>query len=106
MAWSRFVFFACCVVLLENGSFAQTTYRASDQPPVGQIKVLRQFGQLPLAFEANQGQARAEGKFLSHGVGASLFLTSHGAILDLGHPSESRSSTDVQNNIAQHEPLA
>jgi hypothetical protein len=39
------------------------------------------YGKLPLSFEANQGQARAEVKFLSHGGGYALFLTASEAVL-------------------------
>jgi hypothetical protein len=33
------------------------------------------YGQLPLSFEANQGQADPQVGFLSHGSGYTLFLT-------------------------------
>jgi hypothetical protein len=36
---------------------------------------------LPLAFEANQGQADAQVKFLSRGSNCTLFLTSTEAVL-------------------------
>jgi len=41
------------------------------------------YGQLPLSFEANQGQTGPSVKFLSHGSGYSLFLTDSGAVLAL-----------------------
>jgi hypothetical protein len=41
------------------------------------------YGKLPLSFEANQGQADAEVKFLSRGQGYGLFLTSNEAVLAL-----------------------
>ena len=41
------------------------------------------FSKLPLSFEANQGQADAQVKFLSRGSGYSLFLTAHEAVLSL-----------------------
>ena len=40
-------------------------------------------GQLPLRFESNQGQSDAQVKFLAHGSGYSLFLTSDQAVLAL-----------------------
>jgi hypothetical protein len=45
------------------------------------------YGQLPLAFEANQGQTDAGVQFLARGTGYALFLTSTEAVLHLGQPS-------------------
>ena len=41
------------------------------------------YGKLPLGFEANEGQADPEVKFLSRGSGYTIFLTPTGAILRL-----------------------
>jgi hypothetical protein len=41
------------------------------------------YGQLPIAFEPNQGQADAEVQFLAHGPGYGLFLTPTEAVLSL-----------------------
>ncbi len=45
------------------------------------------YSQVPLSFEANQGQAEAPVKFLAHGQGYSLFLTPADAVLDLSRPA-------------------
>jgi uncharacterized repeat protein (TIGR01451 family) len=54
-------------------------------------QVAADYGKLPLSFEKNEGQAPSSIKFLAHGQGYSLALTSKGAILDLykvnGHES-------------------
>ena len=42
------------------------------------------YGQLPLAFEPNQGQTDAQVKYLARGDGYALFLTGSGAVLKLG----------------------
>jgi uncharacterized repeat protein (TIGR01451 family) len=42
------------------------------------------FGQLPLSFEINQGQADAQVKFLARGQGYGIFLTGNGATFSLG----------------------
>jgi uncharacterized protein (TIGR03437 family) len=42
---------------------------------------------VPLSFEANQGQADSQVKFLSHGDGYSLFLTSNEAVFTLRTPA-------------------
>jgi uncharacterized repeat protein (TIGR01451 family) len=39
------------------------------------------YGRLPLAFEPNQGQSDPDVKFLAHGPGYGIFLTSDGAVL-------------------------
>src|SRR6516165_2309171 len=41
------------------------------------------YGQLPLAFEANQGQAAAPINFVAHGSGYALALTPSAAVLAL-----------------------
>jgi len=45
--------------------------------------LLQSYGQLPLRFEANQGQTDDKVKFLSRGKGYTLFLTSGEAVLAL-----------------------
>src|SRR4051794_35820857 len=51
--------------------------------PALQAHVASAYGQLPLSFEANQGQADARVNFLSRGAGYSLFLTPGEAVIDL-----------------------
>jgi hypothetical protein len=48
-----------------------------------QTKVVENYGNLPLSFEANQGQIDARVKFLSRANGYSLFLTGDEAVLTL-----------------------
>jgi hypothetical protein len=45
------------------------------------------YGQLPLAFEANQGQSDSQVNYLSRGAGYTLFLTSNEAVLALHNAS-------------------
>src|SRR5262249_30304377 len=45
------------------------------------------YGQLPLAFEANQGQAAAPINFMAHGSGYALALTPAEAVLALQKPA-------------------
>jgi len=51
------------------------------------------YGQLPLAFEPNQGQADPQVKFLSRGSGYTLFVTSEEAVMVL---NESRGVSDLR----------
>ncbi len=46
-------------------------------------QLLSAYGQLPLSFEANEGQTAAQVRFLTHANGGTLFLTSGGAVLSL-----------------------
>jgi hypothetical protein len=45
--------------------------------------VLADYGNVPLSFEANQGQTDAQVRFLSHGSGYALFLTPTESVLSL-----------------------
>ena len=59
-------------------------FRHSPLPdPAVEREVSQAFGQLPLSFEANQGQTDPRVKFFSRGNGYSLFLTSVEAVLAL-----------------------
>jgi hypothetical protein len=53
------------------------------------------YGQLPLHFEANQGQSDEQVKFLSRGSGCTLFLTPAEAVLAL-HKPESKAKGKKQ----------
>lgn len=57
------------------------------------------YGQLPMSFEANQGQTDAPVQYLSHGNGYSLFLTSDAAVLSLNAPDR-HTSMVVRMQIA------
>ena len=55
-----------------------------EQPnAVTQAQVSAAYGQLPLSFEANQGQTDTQVNFLSRGSGYTLFLTPSEAVLSL-----------------------
>ena len=79
----------------EGGKFLQGG-QASFQPPMADADAVRagkpaaSYAQLPLSFEANQGQTDGQVKFLSRGRGYSLFLTGDEAVLKL-QESEVRS---------------
>jgi len=49
----------------------------------------KDYGKLPLSFEANRGQTDARVRFLSRGNGYSLFLTDSAAVLSLRRPEAS-----------------
>jgi hypothetical protein len=56
------------------------------------------YGKLPLAFEANEGQTADDVRFLSRGNGYTLFLTEHEAILTL---RQSTPGSDARLNRAK-----
>src|SRR5438105_2608461 len=49
----------------------------------GNQQLLQSYGQLPISFEVNAGQTDAQVRYLAHGSGYALFLTSTGAVLNL-----------------------
>lgn len=55
-------------------------------------RVSREYGKLPLRFEANQGQADDQVKYVARGGGYSLFLTGGEAVLSLQTPKQSQHS--------------
>ena len=62
---------------------------SSTSPATGsRPRVAANYGNLPLSFEKNQGQADPSVNFLSRGSGYSLFLTDEGAVLALGKPAD------------------
>ena len=61
--------------------------------------LLEAYGKLPLSFEANDGQADPQVKFLSRGRGYTLFLTSTEAVLVLREGGSAR-------NVAGGPPAA
>jgi hypothetical protein len=62
-----------------------------------QAKVNVPYGQLPVAFELNQGQADGSVNFLARGLGFDIFLTPGEAVLSLGASSPA-SSQDADGN--------
>src|SRR5688572_5786906 len=51
------------------------------------VRVSESYGKLPLHFEANQGQAHEDVRYLSRGPGYSLYLTAGEAVLVLAQPN-------------------
>src|SRR5439155_8633011 len=69
-------------------SLTVTLAAQSAQP--NSARLVESYGKLPLAFEANQGQTDPQVKFLSRGVGYSLFLTPTEAVLALSEGSQEK----------------
>jgi hypothetical protein len=102
LLWSRIVpaallLMAAGAAVLSLGSHTPSTVAANvaqlpalaSQPvhPTSPEPVLTTYAQLPLMFEANQGQTDPRVKFVARGSGYGLFLTSDEAVLTLHRPS-------------------
>ena len=61
-----------------------------------QARAIGAYGNLPLGFEANQGQTDSRVRFLSRGGGYSLFLTPNEAVLALQTGTDSEAGGESQ----------
>ncbi len=68
------------------------------------VKVAKSYGKLPLIFEANQGQADDRVKFLSRGLGYTLFLTPSEAVLVLRNDETGPSPVSREAAGGQEQP--
>lgn len=87
-----------------NASFARANLIPPPKPDAKtKARVVEDYGRLPLRFEANQGQADTEARFVSRGPGYGLFLTSKGAVLSLQKPSKgsARQTGDFSGKTGQ-----
>ena len=66
---------------------AQTAAVSAPKAVASKVDWPNAYGKLPLAFEANQGQAAAPVRFLSRGDGYALYLTGQEAVLTLRQPA-------------------
>ena len=100
---SRRISTAIARAVLAGATVAATTQACAHRPaaPPAAAALTRPvtgYGQLPLAFEANQGQSDEQVRFLARGDGYSLFLTASEAVLSLRAPAPS--STVVRMRLA------
>ncbi len=78
---------------------AVTPARASmAQSPAAQARLIEAYGNLPLSFEANRGQAGPDVKFLSRGNGYTLLLTGNEAVLALQGRSQKAKGKSPRSN--------
>src|SRR5207247_5472713 len=68
---------------LQSGGQAPRLLPATEPAVATTATVQAAYGNLPLSFEANQGQSDAQVQFLARGRGYSLFLTPTEAVLTL-----------------------
>jgi hypothetical protein len=84
------MFIGVCTVTTGN-IFADPAEKARDAKSAKAAALLG----APLNFEANQGQTDSRVKFLSHGDGYALFLTSHEAVFTLRPPAGAKAPPTV-----------
>lgn len=77
--------------------FAIATVKAQRQaqPQTSRVALAASYTKLPLTFELNQGQTDGEVKFLSRGMGYSLYLTGNQAVLALQGNQKSVHDTNL-----------
>jgi hypothetical protein len=84
----------------DNPSPANVAVTPLDAP--AKTRVVANFGKLPLSFELNKGQIDQSVKFLSHGAGYDLFLTSTEAVLRVEKPrAQQPDKTDPDANVRE-----
>jgi hypothetical protein len=68
---------------------------AGGETTADQAGLAAAYGQLPLSFEANQGQTEASVDFLAHGQGYTLLLSAGEARLSLRPPAPASATRDL-----------
>lgn len=73
----------------QHGSSAKTQLTDTSEPSADtKAQALQNYGNLPLSFEANEGQTDASVAFLSRGKGYKLYLTPAQAVLTLNNEQQ------------------
>ena len=76
------------------------------ETPVQRVRIVDNYGKVPLAFEANQGQTDPQVKFVSRGPGYGLFLTTCEAVLTLRRASGKEPNSSRAKALPQAEKSA
>ncbi|HET9712874.1 MAG TPA: SBBP repeat-containing protein, partial [Pyrinomonadaceae bacterium] len=74
-------------VIFVGAQNADNNFPTANTAAPTRARVAESFGRLPLSFELNKGQIDKQVKFLSHGPGYDLFLTSTEAVLRVQKPT-------------------
>ena len=91
----------CMRVVVGIGVAVGMLYASSEAASVGKNRrqMVRSYGNLPLKFEANQGQADGQIHFLSRGRGYTLFLTEDEAVLSLRRPASEDAEVTISDVV-------
>ena len=86
-----------------SSSFANPVQQDRNTPPAVHDRndLMAQYSQLPLEFEANQGQSDPRVQFLARGHGYTLFLTGGDAVLELRKGESPRATPFTVGNSRQ-----
>src|SRR5882672_169401 len=94
----------CFVGLTRRGKHLAPGVNGSGVNTEQQAQVKKAYGEIPLSFEANQGQVDARVKYVARGSGYSLFLTPQEAVLSLSTASSglpSQVSDEIQRKLGK-----
>jgi hypothetical protein len=83
---------ALAAVVFLSTIFAGAQKQKLDNNRPGALAITEKYGELPLSFEANEGQVDPKVRFLTRGGGYSLFLTDSEAVLALRTPGRAENA--------------
>ncbi len=89
-------------LLLPTDRPSDATLLAS-MKPMPSAQQVESYGKLPLSFEVNQGQTDNQVKYLSRGLGYSVFLTHTEVVLSLRGTSDSKAQPGMGERLAKRE---
>ena len=80
----------CCAsaVIADGSETARLLKPAIAKPAIAKPTVARNFGNLPLSFEPNQGQASPAARYIAHGRSSTVYLTPTAATIVVTHVPE------------------
>ena len=82
----RFLLVSGLIVAASGVMTASPASQPAEISAADKARLVAKYGELPLRFEANDGQTQKDVKFLSRGVGYGLYLTAREAVLTLHKP--------------------
>ena len=99
------ILFVCfCLSLLPMmGTGPMVVPPAHAGSPGRRASIIKNYGKLPLVFEANQGQTNPQVQFLSRGPGYDLFLTANEALLNLRKTRQQEPGLHTPGALPQRE---
>jgi hypothetical protein len=95
-------FVVCAIVAAPAPSWGQASAPASTATTAA---VEKEYGRLPLLFEANRGQASDGVQFLSHAAGQLLLLEKDGAVLRLATGRPQLADAKARQALSAHDDL-
>ena len=97
--FGRYLSLLALVIFAVYFAFQIYTPTVATAQTIKSAKTKAELGLVPLAFEANQGQAAKPVKFVSRGAGYNLLLTANEAILSLSNSGDQQESATVRMSL-------